>query len=184
MQPQVEVELTSQVHHGHSVDYPVNVSMFSESQIQTTSNNVPSFSVATESNITPFSTELGQVDSMRSTGVVTSEQGVVIHSSSCTDNTESGKTGTPDEDNHVNHNSKRQNASSVNAQILRKNPPIPQVKSAGHSHQRGGVSHRNNAGNEWSHRRTGFHGRSYSSGVDRGFPASKIKQIYVAKTER
>ncbi|XP_073056386.1 uncharacterized protein [Primulina eburnea] len=180
LQPQVEAEIPSQVNHGHSVDHPVNVSMFAEPPFQTSSDNVPSFSVATESNIAPFSAELGLVDSMRSTGVVASGQSMVIHSSSYT---ESGKAGTPPEDSLDNHNSKHRNTSSVKTQILQKNLPIQQVKSAGHSHQRGGVSHRNNAGNEWSHRRTGFHGRSHSSGVDRGFPASKIKQIYVAKTE-
>ncbi|GAB4846991.1 hypothetical protein Ancab_026003 [Ancistrocladus abbreviatus] len=51
-----------------------------------------------------------------------------------------------------------------------------------HNYQRGGgASQKNGLGAEWSNRKIGFHGRNHSSGGDRGFPPTKVKQIYVAK---
>ncbi|CBI21433.3 unnamed protein product, partial [Vitis vinifera] len=53
--------------------------------------------------------------------------------------------------------------------------------STGYNYQRGVVSQKNGSGGEWSHRRMGFQGRNQTMGVDKNFPSSKMKQIYVAK---
>lgn len=53
----------------------------------------------------------------------------------------------------------------------------------GYNYQRGGGGgpHKSNSGSDWSGRRTGFHGRNQPGNGGRGFPPTKMKQIYVAK---
>ncbi|KAK4416202.1 hypothetical protein Salat_2445700 [Sesamum alatum] len=175
LHPQGEGAPPSQVSHGHSIDQSLTAKRFTESRTPTPSDNSPSFTVAQDTNVAPFPSELGLVDSgsLRSTSS-SSGQNVAVQSSSGSANAESNKTDTVE-------NGKHQSASSVKTQFPQKNASIQQGNTAGYNYQRGPMSHRNNTGNEWSHRRMGFHGRTHSTGMDKGFPASKMKQIYVAK---
>ncbi|KAI3452027.1 hypothetical protein Pfo_008692 [Paulownia fortunei] len=173
LQPQVEGALPSQVNHGHSIDQSLTANRFIESRTPTPLDNGPSFTVAADTNVAPFPAELGLVDSLRST-TASSGQSVAVQISPGSANAESGKTDTIE-------NGKHQNASSVKTQFSKKNASTQQGNTTGYNFQRGGISQRNHAGNELSHRRMGFHGRNQSTSVDKGFPASKMKQIYVAK---
>lgn len=49
-------------------------------------------------------------------------------------------------------------------------------------HRGSGVSQKAASGGEW-HRRTGYQGRNQPSGSDKSFPSSKVKQIYVPKSQ-
>lgn len=171
-QPQVEGALPSQANHGHSIDQSLTANRFTETCTPTPSDNGPSFTVAAGTNVAPFPTELGLVDSLRSTTASSGQS--VVQSLSGSANAESGKTDTIDSGKH-------QSASSVKSQFSKKNASTQQGNTTALYYQRGGISQRNNTGNEFSHRRMGFHGRNQSTGVDKGFPASKMKQIYVAK---
>ncbi|PIN10099.1 Actin filament-coating protein tropomyosin [Handroanthus impetiginosus] len=171
-QQQVESALPSQVNHRYPIDQSLNANRLTESRTPTPSDSGPSFTAA-DTNVTPFSTELGLADSLRS-NATSSGQSVAVQNLSGTANAESAKTDNIE-------NSKRQNASSVKAQFSKKNTSNQQGNTSGYNSQRGGMSQRNNTGNDWSYRRMGFHGRNHSSGVDKGFPSSKVKQIYVAK---
>ncbi|KAL0450340.1 UNVERIFIED_CONTAM: hypothetical protein Slati_1590400 [Sesamum latifolium] len=170
--PQGEGAPPSQV-NGHSIDQSLTAKRFTESRTPTPSDNSPSFTVAPETNVAPFSSELGLVDSgsLRSTSS-SSGQNVAVQNSSGSANAESSKTDTVE-------NGKHQSASSVKTQFSQKS--TQQGNTAGYNYQRGAMSHRNSTGNEWSHRRMGFHGRIHSTSMDKGFAASKMKQIYVAK---
>ncbi|KAK6116240.1 hypothetical protein DH2020_050036 [Rehmannia glutinosa] len=173
-QPQKEGALPSQVNHGHPIDQSLAANRFIESRTPTPSDNGPSFTVASDANVAPFPSQLGLVDSVRST-TASSGPSIAAQTSSGSANAESGKTNTIE-------NAKQQNASSFKTPFSKKNASTQQGNNtSGYNYQRGGMSHRNNTGNEYSHRRMGYHGRSQSSGVDKGFPPSKIKQIYVAK---
>lgn len=163
LQQQMEGALPSQVHHGHSVDQPLTANRFTESRTPAPSDSSPSFTAA----------EMGLVNPLRPT-TTSSGQSVSIQSSSGSANTESGKTNQIENDKH-------QSTSSVKTQFSKKNSSSQQGNNSGYNYQRGGMSQRGNMGNEYSHRRMGFHGRNQSTNVDKGFPASKIKQIYVAK---
>ncbi|KAL3813614.1 hypothetical protein ACJIZ3_014882 [Penstemon smallii] len=163
LHPQIEGALPSQVSHGHTIGQAVTANRFSESRCPAPSDSGPTFTVASESNVASFPSELGLVAS-------SGQQSVVVQSSS-------SETGTME--NRHGNNGKHPNAGPVKAQFSQKNASTTQQQgnSSGYNYRRGDVSHRNNAGNEWSHRRMGgFHGRNQSNA-----PASKVKQIYVAK---
>lgn len=78
---------------------------------------------------------------------------------------------------------KQASATSVKSHFSKKSTSTQHQQQGGNAgglyYQRGGGQSQRNAGNEY--RRMGFHGRNHSSGVDKGFPPSKMKQIYVAK---
>ncbi|KAL8473182.1 hypothetical protein ACS0TY_030127 [Phlomoides rotata] len=156
LQPQVEGTLPSQPNH-----QSLTGDVFTESRTPTPSDNATSFSVAADTTVAPFPSELGLVDSLRSTAA-----------SSGSANAPSGKNETID-------SGKQANASSVKSHFSKKSTSTQhqQGNASGFYYQRGGSSQRN-MGND---RRMGFHGRNHSSGVDKGFPGSKMKQIYVAK---
>ncbi|KAG8384388.1 hypothetical protein BUALT_Bualt04G0112900 [Buddleja alternifolia] len=172
LQSQVEVALPSQVNHGHTIDQSLAVNRFTESRIPTPSdNNSPRFTVASDTNIAPFSAELGLVDPLRST-TTSSGQSSVVKSSSGSANAEPCKNDKVE--SGIGNISKHQSASSVKTHFSQ--------KSSGYTYPRGGMSQRNNTGNDWSHRRMGFHGRNQSTtSMDKSYPSSKMKQIYVPK---
>lgn len=167
LQPQVEGALPSQANHGHPIDQSLTASRFTESRTPKSSDNGPTFSAAADTNVTPFPTELGLVDSLR-TNTASSGQ-TAVPSISGSANAESGKTDI------IDSGKRHQGASSGKTQFSKKNFSTQQGNTTGLYYQRG---QRNNAGNEFPHRRMGFHGRG---GMDRNFPAAKMKQIYVAK---
>lgn len=170
LQPQVEGALPSQANHGHSIDQSLTANRFTESRTPTPSDNGPSFTVAADTNVAAFPNELGLVDSLRSSTGSSGQS--AVQSLSVSTNAESGKTDT------IDSGKQHHNASSVKSQYPKKNLSTQQGNTTGLYYQRGHMSQRNSIGNELSHRRMGFHGRG---SVDRSFPASKIKQIYVAK---
>ncbi|CAI9763293.1 unnamed protein product [Fraxinus pennsylvanica] len=173
--------LSSQVSRGHSIDQSLNVNRFSESRISTPSENDPTFSVAADSNIAQFPAELGLVGTLRSINSGTSAQSGIDRSSTGSATAESGKTDVVK--NGIDKNGKHQSTNYLKTQPFpQKNSSTRQSKSSGYIYQRGGgMSQRNNAGNEWSYRRMGFHGRNQSSGAEKVGLGSKMKQIYVAK---
>ncbi|KAL1536335.1 hypothetical protein AAHA92_29005 [Salvia divinorum] len=166
LQPQLEGVLPSQANHGHSIDQSRTANRFTESRTPTSSDSGPSFTAAADTNAAPFCAELGLVDSIRSNTASSGQ--TAVQGMSASENAEFGKTDTIDSGKGY------QNASSVKSQFSKKSLPT----QPGNEYQRGHASQRNNAGNEFPHRRMGFHGRG---GVDRNFPAARVKQIYVAK---
>ncbi|CAI9777467.1 unnamed protein product [Fraxinus pennsylvanica] len=181
LQQQPDVVLPSQVSHGHSIGQSLNVNRFSESRISTPSENDPTFSVAADTNIAQFPAELGLVDTLRSINSGTSAQSGIDQSSTGSATAESGKTDLLK--NGIDKNGKHQSTNSLKTQPFpQKNASTRQGNSSGYNYQRGGgMSQRNKAGNEWSYRRMGFHGRNQSAGAEKGGHGSKMKQIYVAK---
>ncbi|CAA2995762.1 Hypothetical predicted protein [Olea europaea subsp. europaea] len=181
LQQQADVVLPSQVGRGHSIDQPLNFNRFSESRISTPLENDPSFSVAADTAIAKFPAELGLVGTLRSINSGTSAQIGIDQSSSGSSTAESGKTNILK--NGIDKNGKHQSTNYLKAQPFpQKNSSTRQSNSSGYIYQRGGgMSQRNNAGNECSYRRMGFQGRNQSSGAEKFGLGSKMKQIYVAK---
>lgn len=166
LQPQAEGALPSQAKHGHPIDQSLTANRFTDSRTPTSSDNGMSFAAAADTNVAPFPTELGLVDSLRISAASSGQ--TAVQSISASANAESGKTDT------IDSGKRHQSGSSVKSQFSKKNFST-QGNTTGLYYQRG---QRNNAGNELPHRRMGFHGRG---GMDRNFPAAKMKQIYVAK---
>nr|XP_043632438.1 uncharacterized protein LOC122603718 [Erigeron canadensis] len=176
-------------HGGHTVDqstYPPN--RFPEPQASTPSNsNGLVFPVVRDSTITHFPDELGLVDSSGSSISTTSASITVNHITSGTTKTvdgvqrggggsiginNNGGSGSAEFKNQHHHQGKNMSSQQYN------NHP----GGYGYNQRGGGVSPKNKSMGQWSHRRTGFHGRYQSMGAEKSFPpSSKVKQIYVAK---
>ncbi|KAI3704669.1 hypothetical protein L1987_74896 [Smallanthus sonchifolius] len=164
-------------HSGHPVDqsiFPPN--RLSEPQA---SNHSAVFPVVRDSTITHFPDELGLVDSSGPSISTASAPVTVSHISSGTtitgDGAQRGGSGIS-----INNKNGGSSVEFKNQHQQGKN------HSGGYGYQRSGgvVSPKNKfMGGQWSHRRTGFHGRYHQSmGTDKSFPSStKVKQIYVAK---
>lgn len=155
--------------------------MFSESRISTPSENDPPFSAGADTNIAQFPAELGLVETMRSINSGTSAQSGNDQNSTGSATAESGKNDVLK--NSIDKNGKHQSTNSLKSEPFpQKNANTRQSNSSGYNYQRGGgISQRNNAGNEWSYRRMGFHRRNQSAGAEKGGLGSKMKQIYVVK---
>lgn len=141
----------------------------------TSTESGANFSLATEASASQFPEELGLVDSSRSTAAGASAQTAIGDKSSAGAPAEVGKTDNLR--NSVSNNSEGHDSSGF------KTRSTQQSHSTSYNYQRGGAmaSQRNNSGSEWSHRRMGFHGKNQTFGVEKGFPSSKMKQVYVAK---
>lgn len=183
LQQQAEGVLPSQFNHGPPVDQPLAANRFPESRTSTPSDNSRSFPVPTDATVTQLPDELGLVDSSSSTSAGTSTHNITAKSSSASTIPDTGKTD-------VIHNASSSNSSAQNTSAAFKAQPSHQKNmstqqysnSSGYNYQRGGaVSQKNSSGGEWSHRRMGYQGRNQSSGAEKSFPPSKMKQIYVAK---
>ncbi|KAI9198099.1 hypothetical protein LWI28_010106 [Acer negundo] len=179
-QQQADVVIPSQINHGPHVDQSSSANRFSVSQTSTTSDGSRNFATVTQ-----LPDEFGLVDTSSSAGAGVSAPGIVAKSLSLST---IGDTGKADVQNGSNSNTVGQNTNSAfkHQSSQQKNMSSQQYNnSSGYNYQRGsGVSHKNNnSGGEWSHshRRMGFHGRNQSFGAEKGFPPSKMKQIYVAK---
>nr|GMD55260.1 uncharacterized protein LOC109188977 isoform X1 [Ipomoea batatas] len=165
--------------HGQPVDQSLNVSRFTEALSSTASDGCPKFTMSTNAPA-QFPDELGLVDSSRSATGPSSDSGVSQGFPGTA--TDAGKNDTLQND--ISNNIRDQATSGFKAQLPRQKnvSAAHQSHPTGYTYQRGsGMSQRNAAGNEWSHRRTGFHGRNQSFGADKGFSSTKVKQIYVAK---
>lgn len=164
-------------HGGHPVDqstYPPN--RFSEPQTSTPSNsNGLVFPVGRDSTLAHFPDELGLVDS--SGPSVSSAPVTVSHISSGTTKGGGGGGGVEFKNQH-HQQGKNLSSQQYNNNNNNNNPP----GGYGYNQRGGGVSPKNKSMGQWSHRRTGFHGRYQNMGPEKSFPAStKVKQIYVAK---
>lgn len=178
LQQQSEGTLPPTFGHGHSVDQSLNTNRFLESHPPEASDGTPSFTVATGANPAQFPVELGLGDSSKS-GATTggSAQSLASQISSGCANADAGKIDALK--NGVTNSGKDQGVSGFKTQTQQKNASAQQNQTAGYNYHRGGgMSQRNMAGNDWSHRRMGFHGRNQSLGA---VPSTKVKQIYVAK---
>ncbi|XP_016497546.2 uncharacterized protein LOC107816357 [Nicotiana tabacum] len=183
LQQQAEGALPSKFGHGHSVDQSLNTNRFLESHPSEASDGTPSFTVATDANAAQFPDELGLVHSSKSGATSGSAKSHVSQSSSGCVNADIGKNDSLR--NGVSNNGKEPGSSGFKTHSQQKNTSAQQSQSAGYNYHRGGgMSQRNMAGNDWSHRRMGFHGekgRNQSLGAEKGFSSTKVKQIYVAK---
>ncbi|XP_058010481.1 uncharacterized protein LOC110646856 isoform X2 [Hevea brasiliensis] len=181
LQQQAEAALSSQFNHGPTVDQPL-VNRFPESQTTAPSDDNQNFPTATDASVTQLPDELGLVDSSSSTGAGTSTQSTVAKSSSASNIPDAGKT-------HAVQNGSGSSSNQNTGSVFKRQPSHQRSTSAqhygnssGYNYQRGGgISQKNSSGAEWSHRRMGFQGRNQSLGAEKGFPSSKMKQIYVAK---
>ncbi|KAL5754914.1 hypothetical protein ACOSP7_023134 [Xanthoceras sorbifolium] len=182
LQQQADNVIPSQINHGPHVDQSSASNRFPESQTSTTADSSRNFHVATDAAVTQLPDELGLVDTSSSASAGASAPGVVSKSLSLSTIVDAGKT---DVQNGSNSNTIGQNTNSAfkHQSTQQKNmSPQQYSNSSGYNYQRGsGVSQKNSSGGEWSHRRMGFHGRNQSFGAEKGFPPSKMKQIYVAK---
>lgn len=171
LQQQAEGALPPKFGHGHSVDKSLSTNRFLESHPPEDSDGTPSFNIATVANAAQFPVEIGLGDSSKPGVTGGSAQSLASQSSSGCANAETGNIDALR--NGVSNSGKDQSVSGFRTQTQQKNT------SAGYNYHRGGgMSQRNMAGNDWSHRRMGFHGRNQSLGA---VPSTKVKQIYVAK---
>lgn len=172
LQQQPDTTIPSQINHGQHVDQSSTANNFPEPQ-------KPSCRDVT---VTQLPDELGLVDTSSSSSVGASAPAIVTKSLSLSTLADAGQI---EVQNSSNSNTIGQNTGpSFKPQLSQqKNMSSHQYNnSSGYNYQRGsGVSQKNSSGSDWSHRRTGFHGRNRSFGAEKGFPPSKMKQIYVAK---
>lgn len=176
LQQQSEGAVPVQISRGGADHHPLTANGFSKPQTHSTLADGCSFGVGTNAVLTQMSDELGSVCQPASSGPesTTLNAGGKGHPGStagdsvrvdgegygCKTNSQVGASGS-----HKIQSAQQKNSSGR--------------QQYGH-YQRGGAQ-KNNSGVEWSNRKVGFHGRSHSSGGERGFPPAKVKQIYVAK---
>ncbi|PON39803.1 hypothetical protein PanWU01x14_302320 [Parasponia andersonii] len=183
LQQQADGVLPSKLGHASPVDQSLTGNRFPESRNSSSSDKNRSYPVTTDATVTQLPDELGLVGPSSSTSNGVSAHNVVCKSSSVSINPDAGKT---DVARNGSNNVSGQNTSS-NVQTQ----PSPHKNnisghqygpSSGYNYHRGsGASQRNSSVGEWTHRRTGFHGRNQSLGAEKSFHSSKTKQIYVAK---
>jgi len=168
-------------HGGH----PVDQSTFSPNRLPEPQASSPSvvFPVVKDSTISHFPDELGLVDSSGTSSATTSAPVAVSHISSG-----STKTGDGVQRGGININNNN-GGSSVElknqhqqAKSLSSQPYNNHAGGYGYQRGGGGVSPKNKpTGSQWSHRRTGFHGRYHHQSMGTVPSSTKVKQIYVAK---
>ncbi|GAV82424.1 hypothetical protein CFOL_v3_25876 [Cephalotus follicularis] len=186
---QAEASLPSQFNHGqlgslptHVADQPLTANRFPpDTRTSTPSDSSRNFPGTKDSTCTQLPNELGLVDPSSSTGVRASTESTLASSLSASKIADAGNTGVF-QNGIGNHRSGQSISSSFKIQSSQqKNVAAPQYSNSS-GYQRGvGVAQKNSSGGDWSHHRMGFQGRNQSLGADKGFPASKMKQIYVAK---
>lgn len=170
-QQKADGAVPSQFGHAHSIPRSSN-----------SSENGANFSLVTETSASQFPEELSMVDSSRSTAAGASTQSAIGDNSSAGAPAEVGKTDNLR--NSVSNSNEGHNSIAFKTRSTQqKTFSAQQSHPTSYNYQRGGsmASQRNNSGSEWSHRRMGFHGRNQTFGVEKGFPSSKMKQVYVAK---
>ncbi|KAH9609660.1 hypothetical protein KSS87_009949 [Heliosperma pusillum] len=151
----------SQSSHGSSDHHSSPSNGFSKPQTSSLADG-RTFSVGPHAGTTPFADALGLVDPPASSGSEASALNL------------DGK-GRVEDSSRINSASKRTSNKAQPAH--QKNAPGQQH----YSHYQRGAAQRNGSGAEWSNHKMGFRGRNQSSGGDRSFPGTKVKQIYVPK---
>ncbi|XP_022751278.1 uncharacterized protein LOC111299986 isoform X2 [Durio zibethinus] len=173
--------LPSQFSQGPPVDLSLTSNRFTESQTSTPSDSSRKFPVATDATVTQLPDELGLVEPSSSTIAAASAQ----HVSKSLSLTKIAGAGQIDVQNDGGIKSSGQSANPAfkAESYQQKNISSSQhySDSSGYNHQRGSGALQKHSSGEWTYRRMGFQGRSQSMGGDKNFPASKMKQIYVAK---
>lgn len=162
-------------HGGH----PVDQSTFPPNRLSEPQASSPSmvFPVVRDSTITHFPDDLGLVDS--------SGPSISTTSAPITKTLDGSERGSSGGGISINNNNSGSSVEFKNQHQQGKNLSSQQYTNhgSGYGYPRGGgVSPKNKSMGQWSHRRTGFHGRYQSMGPEKSFPSStKVKQIYVAK---
>uniref|UniRef100_A0A0A0KLC4 Uncharacterized protein n=1 Tax=Cucumis sativus TaxID=3659 RepID=A0A0A0KLC4_CUCSA len=178
-QQQAEGILPSHFSHASSSDPTFSVNRFSGSQPSVASDLKRNFTVSADATVTQLPDELGIVDSSSCVSSGASVPNGDINSLSVTD---AGKAGV--QNCSSSSNSGQNNAgTSLKSQSHHKGITSAQQysHSSGYNYQRSGASQKNSSGgSDWTHRRTGFMGRT-QSGAEKNFSSAKMKQIYVAK---
>lgn len=177
-QQKVEGTLPPQFNHPLPVDQST-ANRFSETQASASVDGSCNIHVVINPTVTQLPEELGLVDTSSSSSTAGKTQSAVSKSLSLSNIPDAGKSDTGH--NGGSSNGISQSTTSFKSQSSQQKNTSSHQHS-GYSHQRGGgASHKNTSGGEWSQRRTGFHGRHQSFGAEKGFPPSKMRQIYVAK---
>ncbi|XVE86260.1 hypothetical protein DITRI_Ditri18aG0021200 [Diplodiscus trichospermus] len=180
LQQQTEGVLPFQFSQG-PVDQSLTSNRFTKSRTSTPSDSSRQFPVATDATIPRLPDALGLVEPSSST-IATASAQHVVKSLPIAPVAGAGRTdvqnGGDSKSSGQNTNPASKAHSSHPKNILSSQH---YSNSSRYNHQRGsGVAQKSGSG-EWTHRRMGFQGRNQSMGGDKNFPASKIKQIYVAK---
>ncbi|XP_058089450.1 uncharacterized protein LOC131236331 isoform X2 [Magnolia sinica] len=185
LQKQAEGGLPSQFNHGLPVESSTG-KRFHEPRSSAPADNCRNFHVAADSSQLPD--ELGLVDPS-STGAPhapTSRPASYSATNgnnkvqSLTKSSSRSTVGSANESSLGGGGSSSSSSQSMSSSF--KNQPTQQyLHPIGYTDQRGGLSHKIGSGGEWHHRRMGFQGRNQTSGTDKNFAVSKMKQIYVAK---
>ncbi|KAG9152890.1 hypothetical protein Leryth_012519 [Lithospermum erythrorhizon] len=171
---QVDGILPSQFGHGRPADQSVNANKFLDTETSVARSH-PSFSMSEGASVTQFSDQLGLVDSSLPNSTGTSSQSSSRYTTAVDADRSDGI-------RNVAGNNKGNATFRSQSSLQHRNASAQQGHSAGYGYQRGGsMSQRNTSGSEWTHRRMGNNSRHQSQGAEKGFPASKVKQIYVAK---
>lgn len=179
LQQQADGILPSKFSHGPA-DQSLLANRFPESRTSTAFDNSRNFPVATDATVTRFPDELGLVDPASSSSTGASSQSAVTKSSSVSTTVDTAKTDVDQKlSTSVSGHSASSNAKSQSS--MHKNNTSNQQYGHSSYYQRGGGSQKNSSGGDWSLRRMGFQGRNQSGGTEKGFPPSKMKQVYVAK---
>lgn len=182
--------LPSQFSQAPSIDQSIG-NRFLESSSSAPSDNSRNFSVESVSTVTQFPDELGLVDTSSTTTTLVPTSRPVSYSSTITNgkaqsevaknftgNTASNAGDSSSSNNNNNNSIQSTIASMKNSSAQQQASSTQQYHhSTGYNDQRQKVA----SVGEWSHRRTGYAGRTQSSGLDKKGPHSKVKQIYVAK---
>ncbi|XP_008241499.1 PREDICTED: uncharacterized protein LOC103339924 isoform X2 [Prunus mume] len=179
LQQQADGILPSKFSHGPA-DQSLPANRFPDSRTSTAFDNSRNFPVATDATVTRFPDELGLVDPASSSSTGASTQSAVTKSSSVSTAVDTAKIDVDQKlSTSVSGHSASSNAKSQSS--MHKNNTSNQQYGHSSYYQRGGGSQKNSSGGDWPHRRMGFHGRNQSVGAEKGFPPSKMKQVYVAK---
>ncbi|KAJ6353089.1 hypothetical protein OIU76_002162 [Salix suchowensis] len=171
----------SHFNHSLPVDQTLTATRFSESGTATPDNR-QDFPAATYATVSQLPDELRLVDSI-TTSVGISTQSTGAKSSSASTISEAGKIDGMQNDRASSGSGQNSSSALKTKPSHQKNTSAQHYNnSAGYNYQRGGGgSQKNSSGAEWSHRRTAYQGRNQTMGIEKNYPPSKTKQIYVAK---
>ncbi|XP_010263559.1 PREDICTED: uncharacterized protein LOC104601792 isoform X2 [Nelumbo nucifera] len=196
LQQQTEAALPAQFNHGLAVEQSSSGNRFHEPRSSAPPDSSRSFPVANDATASQLPDELGLVEQSNSSTTrvssgrpasFNSPNGNVKAQTVVTKSTSRNAVANASDSVSVNSSSSN-NSQSMNSvfktQSSQQTSSTQQyIHPTGYSDQRGGgVSQKDSSGSEWSHRRIGFQGRNQSSGTDKSFASSKMKQIYVAKS--
>lgn len=170
----------SHFNHSLPVDQTLTATRFSESGTATPDNR-QDFPAATYATVSQLPGELRLVDSI-TTSVGISTQSIGAKSSSASTISEAGKIDVMQNDRASSGSGQNSSSALKTKPSHQKNTSAQHYNCAGYNYQRGGGgSQKNSSGAEWSHRRTAYQGRNQTMGIEKNYPPSKTKQIYVAK---